>query len=162
MNKCMRSVTAAMLALTLCGGIQPALAATGQPLPVTKEQQEALQRYRSQQEILQTTEQEIRALMRVMKADSKQLRQELKQKQDKSLQAKVKTDLQPFHEKVKQAHRLHKTGEALTKKIHAARANRDLAELRALTEQLVESKKMQLQLLKSAYKDLQSELKTVR
>lgn len=161
LNKRIRVAAVTAMALTLCCGIQPALAATGQPLPVTKEQQEALQRYRSQQEILQQKERQIRTVMGQLKVESKQLRG-LVNGRNKTVRAQVKADLMPFHDKLKKAFHLHKAGEALNKKIHAARANRDLVQLRTLSSQLVNTKQAQLDLLKSAHQDLQAELKKVR
>jgi len=150
-----------VIALTLCCGIQPALAATGQPLPVTKEQQEALQRYRSQQEILQQKEKQIRALMAQMKTESRQLRQ-LVAERDQSVKQQVAADLGPFHDKMKRAHQLSKAGEELSKKIHVARMKRDLAQMRSFSSQLVDTKQAQLDLVKSAQQDLQAELQKVR
>lgn len=117
----------------------------------------ALEPFRKHFEESRKLDLEIRAEMHEMREETKSLRKLVRESGDLKLKEQLEKDLTAFHDKLREAHRLHKTNESLTKQIQTARHNGDLAKLRELAPKLVANKTRQLELIRSAHQDLLSE-----
>ena len=146
-----------MAALTMV-----AMLGTGHAMAANSQMQDTVKQYRAQIVDARVQEEQIRSVKHSLKLDSRELRHLVRQANDDKLREQVKYDLQPFHDKLAKAHELRRVDEELKKEIHAARLNKDLAEERRLTGELVQNKKQQLHYLQRARQDLQAELKKVR
>ena len=146
-----------MAALTMV-----AILGTGHAMAAESQMQDTVKQHRTQIVDARVQEEQIRSVKHSLKLDSRQLRHLVRQANDDKLREQVKHDLQPFHDKLAKAHELRQADEELKKEIHAARLNKDLAEERRLTGELVQNKKQQLRYLQQAHQDLQAELKKVR
>lgn len=163
MNKWLRNTTALSLLTLLTVSATPDASAevvSNQP-SVTQETTAELTRFRGQLGAIKQKEHNIRHLNHQMRDNSYELRKLLR-KADKEFQQDVDGKLQSFHTTLKQAYALHKQGEALKKRIHAARQKRDLKQLRALMGELDSLKGKQLEHLRQANQELQTQLERVK
>ncbi|TCP59637.1 hypothetical protein EV586_101869 [Tumebacillus sp. BK434] len=163
MKKWLRITTALFWLLLLTVSATPEGSAGGvQDKPGAAEQTTAeLTKFRGQLGAIKQKEHNIRHLNHQMRDNSYELRKLLHQT-DKVFQADVEKKLQSFRANLKQAYVLHKQGEAVKKKIHAARKQRDLSQLRALMGELDSIKSRQLEHLRLADQELESELARVK
>ncbi|ARU63249.1 hypothetical protein CBW65_21405 [Tumebacillus avium] len=163
MNKWLRKMTAlSLLTLLTVSATPDATAEVVQKQPdVTQQTTAELTKFRGQLGAIKQKEHNIRHLNHQMRDNSYELRKLLR-KADKEFQRDVDGKLQSFHANLKQAYALHKQGEALKKQIHAARQKRDLKQLRALMGELDSLKGKQLEYLRLANQELQTELERVK
>ncbi|ASS74975.1 hypothetical protein CIG75_08230 [Tumebacillus algifaecis] len=164
MNKWLRNLSTRSLLTVLIVSVSAVASAETvleQP-PVTQETKAELTELRGQLGSIKQKEHHIRQLNHQMRDNRYELRQLLHDGGDKGLHAQVEQELQSFHKRLNSAYVLHKQGEALKKKIQAARSERDLKRLRTLTGELERLKGKQLELLRMAHQDLKGVLERVR
>lgn len=160
-------MTAAVLAAAVCAMAVPQAPAQAQEVPngngkVTQEERARLASYRSDFQQVKKIDRQIRSLTHRLRHDAREMRQLVHRAGDDRMKEQVKKDLGVFHDKLGQAHKLHRADLELNKQVHAARQNGDLEQLRQLAAQRLQNKRQQLTYLEEAHNALLTELTKVK